>query len=449
MARLLYVVHQFLPRYFTGTEQYTLAIAAEMRRRGHDVAVLALEPDFSERTPFFEWRDDPVGDLPVTRARVWYHLDRDYEHMEFRHPWLAARFRQLLEERRPDVVHVFHLRYLGVDLLHEARAAGVPTVVHLMDFWFVCPAVTLQRGDGALCDGPPRDGAGCIPCLRPDLARALDSRGLTEVIERVAGSVDPDTPPRSSAFGRAMTLLKRPAAMRNALATAARVVAPSRFLRDTFVRNGHAGDRIDVVGYGLDTAALTPLRAARAPRASGAPLRCGFVGSIAPHKGTHVAVAAVRAAGAGVELTVHGRLDDFADYARPLAAQAASEPRLRFPGPFDTAGRAAAFAAMDVLLVPSEWYENTPFVVLEAFAAGVPVLASDLGGLAELVADGVHGELFRPGDTADLAGRLQRLRDEPDRLERYRANLPAVKTLAANADEIERIYGEVQTRSVG
>jgi glycosyltransferase involved in cell wall biosynthesis len=81
--------------------------------------------------------------------------------------------------------------------------------------------------------------------------------------------------------------------------------------------------------------------------------------------------------------------------------------------PLDRAGVTAALADDDVLVVPSRWYENSPNVILEAFAAGVPVVAAGHGGLAEMVRDGVDGLLFRPGDAAALAAALRRLAAEP------------------------------------
>ena len=88
-------------------------------------------------------------------------------------------------------------------------------------------------------------------------------------------------------------------------------------------------------------------------------------------------------------------------------------------------------------MAPSRWYENTPFVVLGASAGGVPVIATDLGGTAEIIDDGNFGDLFRRDDAADSAHKLERLANEPERLARYRDALPEVKTIEQNADEIE------------
>ena len=436
--RITYVVHQFLPHYFTGTELYVYAIARAMAERGHEVEVFALEPDFAEQDRLFEERREVVEGLTVTRVRVWYHLDRDYERMEYAHPFLATRFRAHLDERRPDLVHVFHLRYLGVDLLHEARACGVPVVVHLMDFWFLCPQVVLRRGDGTLCDGPPQGGLGCVDCIRPELAQELDREDVRDAIARIAPHVPGASVPGRARQQRALTLTERPRRLREALLSATRIVAPSQFLRDTFVRNGYPKERIEVLGYGVDTTALGTI--ASTPRDGDAPLRCAFIGSIAEHKGTDLVVDAIARVAAPIELAIWGRASDFPEYSATVAERAKADPRVSFRGPFGRPDLPAVLADTDVLVVPSRWYENTPFVVLEAFAAGVPVVATDLGGLGEIVVDGENGELFRRDDVADLAARLERLAREPDRLARYRAALPRVKTLADNAGEIAGIY---------
>ena len=87
--------------------------------------------------------------------------------------------------------------------------------------------------------------------------------------------------------------------------------------------------------------------------------------------------------------------------------------------------------------------EGARLAVLEAHAAGLPVLASRQDGLAEVVRDGVDGELFTPGDAGDLAMRMQRLLTEPDRLRRYRAAVVPPKSLAVAADELEALYAEI------
>lgn len=438
--RIAYVIHQFLPRYFSGTEQYVHAIATAMQGKGHDVRVFTLEPHFVPVPPF-ELTQDVIDGLPITRVRFDPDIHANPIRAEYEHPIVGAHFGEWLDEVEPDVVHVFHLRYLGANLLDETNRRRVPTVVHLMDFWFVCPRFTLLRSDDQLCDGPPDGGVGCVACMHPDLARGADDLGLSE---RLLG-LQPLW--RGAGFRRGRdlpalydALLQRPSYLRDRLLRVDAIIAPSQFLRAMFVRNGYPEARIAVSSYGIPPVS----RVARG--APSAVLRVGFLGTIAHHKGVHVAVEAVRRT-PGVELQVHGRTTDFADYCASLQQVAASAPAIRFCGPYDRKSLPAVLAALDVVVVPSLWYENTPFVVLEAMSAGVPVLASDLGGLREVVHDGRNGELFAAGDAADLARRLARLRDDPGQLQAYRGRMDPVKTIAQSVGEIETIYGRVCARS--
>lgn len=441
--KLTFVVHQFLPRYFTGTEQYVYSVSKALQRRGHDVEVWALEPNFSDLQPEMQVERETVDGIPVVRMRFWYCTDRDYDRMEYENPLVAAKFASYLRERRPDLVHFFHVRYLGVGLLAEAKAQRIPSVANLMDFWWLCPAVLLRRGDGALCEGPPQGGVGCVSCVRPEVARGLDAIGVAAEFAALAQLCPPGTAPRYGPVHRALTLTERPQRLRAALLGADRILAASRFVRTMFAKNGYPEARIQVMPQGLDDGLLASLRRERPARAANAPLRVGYFGTIAEYKGVDLLVDAVLGSRAPIELSIRGRTSDFADYAEPLVQRSSADARIRFPGPFARERLGDVLAETDVLVVPSRWYENQPLVILEAYAAGVPVVAADLGGLTELVRDGVDGELFRLDDVADLRARLERLAAEPDRLERYRRALPPAKTMTQNAMEVESVYREL------
>ena len=107
--KITYVVHQFLPRYFTGTEQYVFSIASGLQNAGHDVEVFSLEPDFDDRDGVFSLQREIVQGLDVVRVKYWNQLHRDWQRLDFSHPFMSDRFARYLEERQPDLVHVFHL----------------------------------------------------------------------------------------------------------------------------------------------------------------------------------------------------------------------------------------------------------------------------------------------------------------------------------------------------
>ena len=142
------------------------------------------------------------------------------------------------------------------------------------------------------------------------------------------------------------------------------------------------------------------------------------------------------------ELWIYGDPSVFPDYARRLRELAAN-PRIRFLGKVDDEDVGSALSELDALIVPSLWYENSPLVIQEAFAAKVPVIASDLGALAEKVRHGLDGLLFRPGDRQDLVAKIGSLLEKPLLLKELRENIRPVKTIEENADELERLYGDL------
>lgn len=389
--RLLYVIHQFFPDCHSGTEQYCLAMAREARRQGDDVTVLSMHYEWDRAQPSIDLFEQPYDGFRVLRLNHWWRINpntvlRDYQNLH-----LDGWFQRVIDDVRPDAVHFFHLRQLGSNLIQVAKHNGLRVVVSLTDFWYLCPRFTLLRSDGQLCQGPPDGGAGCVPCEHPELTAVVAAAGQARLDEQPAS--------------RLRALLDRRSYNLANLALADAVVAPTHFLADMFAKNGFPRHRIAVVPYGLEPDRIERLPVSR-PRT---PLRVGFCGVLSPWKAPHVAIDAVLGSNLPVQLTIHGRTQEgmFQAYIDGLMQKAAGDARVRFAGPYDAAQASTVFADMDVLIVPSIWYENTPFVVLEALAAGVSVLASDLGGLREAIPDGM-GALFPAGDSQALRQQLAR-----------------------------------------
>ena len=442
--RITLVVHQFPPNYFTGTEQYVLNVGKELQRRGHDVDVFSLDPAFGEATG--TWREslEEVDGLKVRRINFWMNIGRDWRRMEYRHPYMAEVFGKHIEERNSDLVHSFHLRHLGADLIDRVVEQNRGLVVSLMDFWFLCPRVILMKSDGSACEGPPDSGRGCLPCHTPDLLAELQESPVRNEIEQLHTTSQGESKPGWDLRSKVATILERPGYLSDQLAKAHTIIAPTEFLRGVFLKNGAPKQQTRHLSYGVDTGTLSEevARLRRQPR----PLTFGFFGTYSPHKGPHVLVAAMGQVHGECRALLRGRKTDFVDYAQTLLSTAASDTRITVDGPFSRDELAQALAEIDILVVPSTWHENAPFVVLEARAAGIPVLASRFGGLVEVVKDEIDGDLFDPGNPSDLAKRMQRLIDEPDRLASYRAAVQPPKTLRAAVDEFEDVYLEAVRR---
>jgi glycosyltransferase involved in cell wall biosynthesis len=192
---------------------------------------------------------------------------------------------------------------------------------------------------------------------------------------------------------------------------------------------------------------MTPLQpAARVPRDG--PLRIGFVGTIAWHKGLHVLLAAARRLPAGAfELKIFGDPGVFPDYTAALRRQAEGLP-VAWMEAFGAGQAARAYSQIDVLAVPSLWLENSPLVIHDALMARVPVVAARIGGIPELVAHEQSGLLHEAGAPDALAAALRRLIDDPALLARLgdgAGRSTAIKSMAQDARDWEAIYTRVVT----
>ena len=436
---VLFVVHGFPPETWAGTEVYTLNLARELARRGHRVSVLARSAR-GERD--FELREDEFEGLRVLRLA--HALRHASVRTTYEQPEVARVFREVLAAERPDVVHFQHLIHLSADLVHIAKDEfALPTVVHLHDYWALCARVQLIQPDGTRC--AHNRGAGCHACVH--------ERGLSQVArlerlgrerpELVAALAVGRHPRRASAGPRwdgLADLLARQAFVTGAYRAADLCISPSRFLRELFVETAGFDAHTTIYSDNGMRAVGAPL--ARRPDPEGR-LRLGFVGTLVWYKGDRVLLEAMRElAGLPIVLHVFG---DFRPAEVPEHAELArlAGPNVVFRGRFDNAELARVYAEIDVLVVPSVWYENSPVTIHEAHLLGTPVVASRLGGMAEYVRDGRDGLTFEAGDARDLARVLRRFVDEPDLCARLSHDWPAIKDIAADARHAEFRYRQL------
>jgi glycosyltransferase involved in cell wall biosynthesis len=176
-------------------------------------------------------------------------------------------------------------------------------------------------------------------------------------------------------------------------------------------------------------------------RKPSATVRFAYVGGISWQKGIHVLLEAFNGVSGPAELWIAGDESLAPDYASQLRAQASSN--VRFIGKLTRREVWETLAQVDVVVVPSIWYETFSFLVSEAFAAGLPVVASSLGPLADRVRDGIDGFLVPPGDVAAWQATLQRLTDELQLLSRLRSNVHPPMTLEEHVSQIESLYMEL------
>jgi O-antigen biosynthesis protein len=410
--RVLHLVHGWPPWNSAGTEVYARRLALR-QAAWREVTVYARIADPGrELGEALEVEDGGARvRLVVNNFTQRDPLSRNALHDRR----LAADFRKLLEETRPDLLHVHHLAGHAATLPGLAARRGIPILYQVQDWWAPCARVNLLDAERQLCPGPsPGRCAACLPLTGLPPAPLLN-RALYAVRGRL---------------------------LRRALRQADAFVMGSQAIHRSYLDLGwlEPGDRAFVVPYGIER---PPEIAAR--RRPGAPLRFGVIGSLLPHKGIHLAVAAFRGVDPGrAILQIWGNLAASPSYAAELMAIAS--PAVRFAGSFPEERRSEVFAGLDVLIVPSLGLESFGLAAREALAEGVPVLASRRGALAELFppeAGPPCGALFDPEDPKELRGWIERLLGDPGIVAAWAANPPRVKEMDEHAEEIEEIYDKI------
>jgi glycosyltransferase involved in cell wall biosynthesis len=440
--KIIQVPFTFHPDPAGGTEVYVASLARELG--SHGVESLVAAPRVGSTSSDYEVDGLSVHRFPV--APVIADLSELYgEGCRT----AALGLRELLRRERPDVLHLHAFSRAVSPLAAQAAGKlGVPVV-----FTYHTPAVSCQRGslmhNGAeVCDGRLIAGR-CAACaLQGRGASRLVSAGLGAVPQAVGGWLG-----ERKLSGRVWTGLRsthltalRHRTFLSLVDQVDAVVAVSQWVYQLLERNGVPPQKLVLSRQGLTQlpsgAALSAAPTVRA----GAPLRLAFFGRLDPLKGLHTLVEAVRRT-AHLEVM----LDVFAPpaegegkaYERSLRALAAGDERIRFRGPVASGDVVTAMAGYHLAAVPSECLETGPLVVLEAFAAGVPVIGSRLGGIAELVRDGVDGVLVRPGSPAAWVEALGGLLREPHRVAEMRARVQPPRTAAAVASDMLSLYQRV------
>lgn len=320
----------------------------------------------------------------------------------------ARTVRRAIAGFRPDVVHAHNtFPLLSPAALRAAHGAGVRVVQTLHNFRPLCPAATFLR-DGRVCE----DCLGRIPVPAVVHGCYRSSRVATFPIA-VKDAVHSAIGTWSSAVDTYIT--------------------PSDFARSRYVKAGWPAERI-VVKYNTAPDPGTP-----APTHDG-----GFVclSRLYPEKGVDVLLDAWAQAfpDGGQRLRIVGSGDLEAEIRR----RAAGLPGVELTGQVARERGLEILAGARALVVPSRWYEVFPRIVAEAYALGVPVIASRLGSLGEIVVDGETGLHAEPGDAADLARALRALAGDRDLAERVgagaRRRYERALSPGATTDRLLEIY---------
>ena len=434
--KIVQAVGWYYPDSIGGTEIYVAELARQLRGCGHDVMVAAPEPGVrSPRTyelegvlvfrypvPEFATRDEAQGDVVVRGA----------EHL---HSWLG--------EVRADVVH-FHtfVTGLGLQEILAARRAGsrVIATTHSSSLGFLCQRGTLMWQGRTICDGRV-DAKRCAECeLEHRGAGPGAAHALAAVPAWLAGLARTLPGPVGTAMAMTDLIERNSLRQRSMLDAVDKFVVLTRQAADIVIANGASPAKVVVNRLGV--------RESIAPRPRGGPrqhVRIGYVGRFDPIKGVLDLADAIQRVPRDVPMRVEfrGPAQTQADRETKaaIATRLAGDARVLLAEAVSPSSIPDVIGSYDVLCCPSRCLEGGPTAGLEAMAAGVPVITAFVGGVAEVLEDGVNARLVPPGDVDRLAAALIEVATHPENtIDRWRERLPPSRTTREVAHDYLALY---------
>jgi glycosyltransferase involved in cell wall biosynthesis len=442
LTGILHLPYTFAPDPCGGTEIYVESLAKALRARGCAVAIAA---------PGVRNEAYAVDGIPVFRFRGTagnLTLENLYGAGD---PVAAESFESILDRQKPEIVHLHAFTSaVSVRLVKSVRQRNIPIV-----FTYHTPTVSCQRGTlmewgKRACDGEISVRR-CAACSLHGLGFPAPAAKLLGSLPKAVGAIFR----HAGLEGHLFTTLRmtelvqhRQAAFREILALLDHIVAPSLWVRDVLARNGADLRKVSISRQGI-TPCRTKIDQSPKTRLVGQ-VRFACLARFNFAKGLEVIIDALRLIpDANLSVDVYGIAQGSADkgYLRDLERSGESDSRIRFHTAFSREECLDILKCYDALLVPSICLETGPLVVLEAFAAGLPVIGSRLGGIAERVRDGVDGVLIDPGNVRAWANVMHQFAEQPDLLSQLRADIRSPRTMEHVADEMLEIYRCVSRRS--
>ena len=358
------------------------------------------------------------------------YSDREYLYAPGAYDWFKfanadlkfpKEFRALLKQLRPQVIHFHHYVTFGVEAFFHVRTAlpQCKIVLTLHEFLALCHhyGQMITKQDNSLCyEATPTQ---CAACFEDIPASDFFLRKL--YIQRFFDLVD-------------------------------HFIAPSQFLAERYVAWGVPRERLSVIENVIPLPKRRP--APPAPIAKGSVLRVGFFGQISFLKGINVLFEAsailLDAKQNGIVFEIYGdyrtQPPDFqADF---LARLAKAGRNVKFRGPYNEDRVDGLMQSVDLILMPSIWWENSPVVIQEALRNRRLVVCSDIGGMAEKVRDGVDGFHFPVGNSTALASLLRQLAKAPAKLQKLQASMGSPASIKDVVNRHTELYGSLVSQDL-
>jgi glycosyltransferase involved in cell wall biosynthesis len=408
--KIVYVVHEFFPKYYTGTARVALNIAKQMQRMGHQVSVLTYAIDETEELKplgnllYKRYEYDSVRVIAFRHKRVnpVINIDIFYDDTE-------AEIRELIEAEglsKPDIVHIVHpLRTAILAKIYKER--GMPILMTLTDYWTICPKVQLLKTNYLLCNGIDEQHKCSESCAYP-----------AEQIEKRAKQTE------------------------KLFAYADQITVPSGLVKHVFEMN-NLGEKVRVVNHGLDYKYFKKTNNKKYCEKD--KITFAYIGPVFRHKGVDLLIESfTKTTPKNITLRIYGSAFHETGYYDELKKKASCDGRISFMGGFNHDTLSDILNDIDIAVFPSIWYETYCLALAEALAHRVPVITSNtVGSGLEFIKDGVNGFIFDFRDPTKLTKIIDRIGEDTYILNELKENISYPVRIEEEAFTYENMYKEL------
>lgn len=378
---ILKVIHGFPPDYMAGSEVYSYTFCKELLRKGFKVNVFTrIENEFD--APYTTYREniDGIDVLRINKPKDYNYKDKFYDKS------IDEIFEAYLLEIQPDIIHFGHVCHLSVNLIKIAKKHNKKIVYTLHDFWLSCVKGQLINKENKICSGPSVEK--CAACS-PYCTNIYEVKNILDDMKEIRDLVD-------------------------------LYISPSNTVKNFFINQGIPKDKIIYQHYGFN---YNNIKYRKRFYTKNSNITFAFLGRIVPTKGIKVLCDAFTEL-PYLDIYIYGNIGG--------SKRFLEKDNIHFMGGYHNNDIKNILDKIDVLIVPSTWLENSPLVMQEAFLAGVTVIASNIGGMKELIGEN-EGFLFEANNYKALKSTIENITSNPEILNSIKDNRHKVLSIEDDA----------------
>jgi glycosyltransferase involved in cell wall biosynthesis len=400
--KVLYITHGLPPESYGGVEVYTNNLFEEFKKSKKFYPILLTRTNQEKFWPGLIWGDNKDCQKFYTNTphSDIFNLINQEEVDNF--------FKEFLINTKPDIIHFEHYLHLSLTWFEIIKKTLPKSIIILTthEYIGICPnsgqMIKTKYVNNKLCTKSSlKDCSKCFPYLSKDIIkqRTLNIKKYFSYINIFTG--------------------------------------PSEFIKNRYVQFGIPKDKFLVSENGQHV-----FNSIKQKKHNG--FKLVYIGQINKFKGLHVLLEAMSMIKyKNITLDIYGKMQDDTEYNQNILNKIDKLDNTNFHGPYSQDQLPKILSNYDILIVSSIWWENSPLVIQEAFMARLPIICSDIGGMAEKVTNNVNGLHFKTGNSHDLIKKICKIYKSPMLLKKLIDKIPKVKSIKENRIELENLYSKL------